>query len=194
MIWVHALKGSALDQLSKQSLTHADATPWHETLTLSSNENTNPFPKQTTPPHWTERGREKRVVLFCFSVSNAVEKTGAARQMISEIYLVLHFLWTSRPSGAITVWLIRAGVRRGETSDLRTRLNLQHNHGRGKDQPQSSSGHVPFLSLLVTAVPNYQKGVRSELPCSADLCDTKTDRHGAKLKANLQGIKSNLTH
>lgn len=59
---------------------------------------------------------------------------------------------------------------------------------RGKDQPQSSSGHVPFLSLLVKAATNYRKGAWAELPCSADLCDTETGRHGAKLKANLQSI------
>ena len=40
-------KGNAQDQFSKQRLTQADATPWHEMRALSSNENTNPFLKQT---------------------------------------------------------------------------------------------------------------------------------------------------
>lgn len=38
-------KGNA--QFSKQRLMQADATPRHEMLTLSLNENTNPFLKQT---------------------------------------------------------------------------------------------------------------------------------------------------
>lgn len=186
MIWVHALKGSALDQLSKQSLTHADATPWHETLTLPSNENTNPFPKQTTPPLWTEGGGEW--VLFCFSVSNAVGKQGqCVRWSVGPTYSFTSF-GQGVPQELLQFDLFVLGW--GEARPL-TRTPASTSNAtmeRGKDQPQSSSGHVPFLSPLVKAATNYRKGAWAELPCSADLCDTVTGRHGAKLKANLQSI------
>lgn len=65
-------KGNAQAQFSKQRLTQADATPWHEILTLSSNENTNPFSKQTKALSWRWKKRE----LCCFCVLNAVEKQG----------------------------------------------------------------------------------------------------------------------
>ncbi len=40
------------------------------------------------------------LLLLCFK---CCRKTGAVRQMISEIYLLLHPLWTGLPPGAITV-------------------------------------------------------------------------------------------
>lgn len=63
----------------------AEATPWHEMLTLPLNENTNQF--LSTAPVFL----------------NAIKKTGAVHQMISEIYLLLHLLQTGLPSGPITV-------------------------------------------------------------------------------------------
>ena len=45
MIWVHAVEEMPRLGFQNTSLTQADATQMHETLTLSSNENTNPFLK-----------------------------------------------------------------------------------------------------------------------------------------------------
>lgn len=154
-------RGNAQAQLSKQTLAQADATSWHEMLTLSSHENTNPFPKQTKALPWT---RKKRTFLrLCFK---CCWKTEAGCQMIREIYLFLYHLWTRFPPGPITVWLILAGVKTGETSDPHACPNLQHHHGKGKDQPQSSSDHV--LSPLVNAATNHEKGDGLGLLLSTD--------------------------
>lgn len=80
--------------------------------------------------------------------------------MSSEIYLPLHLCWTGPPPGATTVWLIQPGVKRGVTFDPYTRLSPQHHRGGGRDQPQSSSGHVPFHSPLVKAATNHSQGGR----------------------------------
>lgn len=134
----------------------ADATPWHEMLTLSSIENTNLFLKQTKALPWM--WKKKKRDLCCFCVLNAVEKQGqCVRWSVRSTY---SFTPSGRgfPPGAITVWLIRAGVKKGETSDPHAHPNLQHHRGRGKDQPQSSSGHVPFLSPLIKAATNHRQG------------------------------------
>lgn len=137
--------------------------------------------KQKNPP--LNMGKKKiwTLLLLCFKCCR--KKTGAVHHMISEIYLLLHLLWTEFPPGAITAWLIRAGVKEGETSDPHTSLNLQHHHGRGKDQPQSSSSHVPFLSPLIKAATNHrQGGGRAVVPCSTDPTDTENSRHGGKAR------------
>lgn len=60
------LKGNAQAQFSKQSLTQADATQWLEMLTLSSNENSNPFLKQTKSPPLNTGKKRELCLLLCF--------------------------------------------------------------------------------------------------------------------------------
>lgn len=124
----------------------------------------------------------EKIELCCFCVLNAVKfgKTGHVCQMISEIYLLLHLLWTGLPPGAITVWLIWARVKKGETSDLHARLNLRYCHGRGKDQPQSN--HVPFLSPLINTATNHRQRDRLWYPALLTPTDTENTRHGGKIK------------
>lgn len=120
--------------------------------------------KQKALP-WTQ---EKNESFVCFCVFECCRKTGVVRQIISESYLLLHLLRTGHPRGAITFWLIQARVKKGETSDPHARLNLQHHNGRGRDQPQSSSRHITFLSPLVKAATNHRQGDGLGLLCSTD--------------------------
>lgn len=84
---------------SKQGLKQADAIPWHEALTLSSNENTNPFLKQTKTLLSTWGKKKQTLLTLCFK---CCRKPGAVHHMVGEIYLLLPLRWTELPPGAIT--------------------------------------------------------------------------------------------
>lgn len=132
---------------SKQS---ADAAPWHRSRPAFT---------------WKHSSVSKTNNSSLIGIGQESELPSSAcwaqKNRLSIMWLVrslLPLLWKESSPGAITAWHIQAGVKKGATSDLSTSLSLHHRCGRGKDQPQSSRSHVPFLSPLINAATFHRRG------------------------------------
>lgn len=149
--------------LSKQRLMQADATPWHEMLTLSSNENTNPFLKQTKALPWTWKNKRE---LCCFCVLNAVEKQGqCVRWSVRSTYSFTPF-GRGFPQELLQFDLFGLGWRKGRplTRTAASTFNTTVEEERTNHKAAAATFHFYRLSLRQSPITDRGTG------CGTLLC------------------------